>query len=551
MDKWWLGSVGYEIYPRSFADSNDDGIGDLRGIRQRLEYLEWLGVDAIWIAPFYDSPGYDHGYDVTDYRAVNSIHGDLADFDALVADAHSRGIRVIIDIVPNHTSSHHVWFQEALEEPHSRYRDYYIWKDPAPNGGPPNNWVSHFGGPAWTLDETSGQYWCHLFLPEQPDLNWENPAVREEFDEILRFWCDRGVAGFRVDVAHGLTKDPQFRDNPQLVPILDPQDPAHVFRAFDHLYDLDQDSTLEIYQRWNQVVAPYDAILIGESNPRSIDRVARYVKGDGLHTAFYLESVWMAWKPNELLANLEFVNRATDTGVSWVIDNHDASRSATRYGGGDLGRQRSLAVMAFMGGLGGFPFLWEGQELGLVDAVLRRQDLEDPIATRNVHGKGRDGTRTVMPWDSTHANGFCSSAEPWLHAPQRDHGETVAAQRADAGSWLAKHRELLRVRKTLPELWRVAPQWSNELTGPARALRRGNTIVVTNLGDQPVSYTLPAGDWKVVFDSSSSDRTTLVGGQQIPAATTYYLHRAGRGVASQAFGCTHQSEEVDIGRMSH
>lgn len=527
MGRWWNGSVGYEIYPRSYADSNDDGIGDLEGVRTRLPYLEWLGIDAIWLAPFYPSPGYDHGYDVSDYRDVNPIHGDLGDFDRLVADAHGRGIRVIVDVVPNHSSSHHRWFQEALQGPDNPYRDYYIWKDPGPDGGPPNNWVSHFGGPAWTLDEASGQYWCHLFLPEQPDLDWTNPAVRGEFDDILRFWCERGVDGFRIDVAHGLMKDPEFRDNPQRVPIVDPEDPSEVFRAYDHLHDLDQDATIDIYRRWNQVVAPYDAILIGESNPRSLDRVARYVEGDGLHTIFYLEAVWMTWKPAELLDNLETVNRASDTGVSWVIDNHDASRSATKYGAGELGKRRSLAVMAFMCALGGFPFLWEGQELGLLDAELEDDNLEDPIATRNAHGVGRDGTRTVMPWDDTHANGFSRTATPWLIAPERPLADTVAGQRDDPASWLNKHRRLLSVRKQLPDLWQAEPVWFDAPRGDARALRRGDTLAVTNLGESALEFELPAGEWAIRYDTSDELANAAVDGiLTVPAATTYFLSLA-------------------------
>jgi len=534
MNRWWSGAVGYEIYPRSFSDSNDDGIGDLVGIRQRLPYLQWLGVDAIWLAPFYNSPGRDHGYDVADYKSINAIHGDIDDFVALVEDAHSRGLKVVVDIVPNHSSSHHVWFQEALKGRDNPYRDYYIWKDAGPDGGPPNNWVSHFGGPAWTLDEASGQYWCHLFLPEQPDLNWSNPAVRDEFDAILRFWCERGADGFRIDVAHALVKDPSFRDNPQLVPIIDPSDPSEVFKAFDHLHDLDQDSTVEIYERWHQVVAPYDAVLIGEANPRTLDRVERYVHGEGLHTIFYLAPVWMEWEPEEILTNVEIVARASDVGISWVVDNHDSSRSATRFGGGDLGRRRSFALMAFMCGLGGFPFLWEGQELGLENAVLEAKDLEDPISTRNIQHdddedsyflRGRDVTRTAMPWDSSHANGFSASAEPWLHAPLRRPEETVAGQKEDTDSWLHRHRELLRVRRGLPAMCQRPPQWDDAVDGTARALTRGPVLIATNLGTEPIRYTLGAGEWSVRFDSNF-ERTagkTLSGEIQLPAETTYFL----------------------------
>lgn len=523
MKDWWHGAVGYEVYPRSFSDSNDDGIGDIKGITSRLPYLSWLGIDAVWIAPFYRSPGLDHGYDVSDYRSVNPIHGTLADFDELVAAAHALNIRVIVDIVPNHSSSDHRWFKEALEGRDNRYRDYYIWQDPAPDGGPPNNWVSHFGGPAWTLDEASGQYYCHLFLPEQPDLNWSNADLRDEFDDILRFWCDRGADGFRIDVAHGLTKDPSLRDNPQRVPIKNPDDPVEVFNAFEHLYDMDQDDTLEVFKRWNQVVEPYGAVLIGESNPRSIDRVARYVQGDGLHTVFYLEPGWMHWKPADLLDKIETVHRSSDTGISWVIDNHDNSRSATRFGGGDVGRQRSLAVLTFMMALGGFPFLWEGQELGLTDAELDDGDLEDPIATRNLHGVGRDATRTVMPWDSSHANGFSASAEPWLPSAQRTSAETVAGQREDESSWLSKHRRLIEVRRSHPDLWEAEPEWLDTPPGAVRALRRGTMLALANWRPGTFSIELPRGTWAVVYHSGSEMPREVSGVIEMAPETSYIL----------------------------
>jgi alpha-glucosidase len=523
MARWWQGAVGYEIYPRSFADSNDDGIGDLEGIRQRLPYLEWLGVDAVWIGPFYDSPGLDHGYDVADYREVNPIHGDIVDFENLVTAAHGRGIRVIVDIVPNHSSWQHFWFREARKDPGNPYRDYYIWRDPAADGGPPNNWVSHFGGPAWTLDEASGQYWCHLFLPEQPDLNWANPAVLDEFDAILRFWCDRGVDGFRIDVAHALMKDPQFRDNPQHLLVADPTNPKEVFDSYEHLYDLDQDTTVEIFKRWNQVVAPYDAVLIGESHPRSIDRVARYVRNETLHTVFYLDPGRMDWDPGRLLDMLESVHTRTDQGISWIIDNHDESRSATRFGGGDVGRRRSLAVMTFMMALGGFPFLWEGQELGLVDGLIADADREDPIATRNEHGIGRDGTRTVMPWDTSHANGFAPSAEPWLPAPPRRPEETVEVQRLDDESWLNRHRRLLAARKAHPDLWSAPPEWLPSPGGAVRMLRRGSTLAVANLDEIAQRVELPAGSWHILFQSRPGGRRSVSSPLEVEPETSYLL----------------------------
>ncbi|HEY8338341.1 MAG TPA: alpha-amylase family glycosyl hydrolase, partial [Egibacteraceae bacterium] len=240
--RWWRGAVGYEVYLRSFADSDGDGVGDLRGVLEHLDHLAWLGVDIVWVTPFFPSPMHDHGYDVADYCGVDPRFGTLADLDALVAAVHARGMRLLIDLVPNHTSSEHPWFRAARSSRDNPYRDYYVWRDPAPDGGPPNNWTSHFGGPAWTFDEATGQYWLHLFLPEQPDLNWANPAVADEFDAILRFWLERGVDGFRIDVAHALAKHPDLPDNP-------PADPADAdadhaltddFRRLQHIHDVNQ-----------------------------------------------------------------------------------------------------------------------------------------------------------------------------------------------------------------------------------------------------------------------------------------------------------------------
>ena len=296
----------------------------------------WLGVDAVWISPFYVSPGFDHGYDVADYTDVDPKHGTLEDFDRLVQDAHDLGLRVVVDIVPNHSSSHHEWFQGALQGADNQYRDYYIWRDPAPDGGPPNNWVSHFGGPAWTLDPASGQYYCHLFLPEQPDLNWSNPAVVAAFDDILRFWCEHGADGFRIDVAHGLAKDPWFRDNPLLQPIDEGADPRLVFRSFEHRYDLDQNPNIEVFRRWHQVVEPYGAMLLGEVGPDDPVREARYHdEGAAIHRNFYLSIAWMDWDPMELRDKIRGMHLAAPDSTAWVLDSHDTPHATTRYGGGE------------------------------------------------------------------------------------------------------------------------------------------------------------------------------------------------------------------------
>ena len=393
--------------------------------------------------------------------------------------------------------------------------------------------MSHFGGPAWTLDESTGQYYCHLFLPEQPDLNWENERVREEFDGILGFWCELGVDGFRIDVAHGLGKDPRFRSNPQVRQIRNPRDPRDVFTAFEQRHDLDQDHTKEIFERWNRVVAPYGALLVGETGPDDPKRLARYV-GDqtALHSAFYLTPVWLDWDPVTLLGKLRAVH-SESPHISWVINNHDNSRSVTRYGGGDRGRFRSLAVTTFQFALGGVPFLFQGEELGLEDGAIEPADFEDPIATRNTLTEeaghdvwggvyGRDGCRTAMPWDDGHQNGFTAAARAWLRAAPREIDETVTGQRDVPGSFLMRHRELLGVRKTLPALWTEQVQWIETGTDEAAAVRRGNALTVANLGTSELHLALPHGEWVMAY--SSRDRVPIEGlTAAVPPETALFL----------------------------
>ncbi len=386
--------------------------------------------------------------------------------------------------------------------------------------------MSHFGGPAWTIDEASGQYYCHLYLPEQPDLNWENRAVWDEFDRILTFWCERGVSGFRIDVAYGLVKDPLFRDNPQIRDIANPNDPREVFSAFEHLHDFDQDGNVDIYRQWNRLVAPYQAILIGEIGVEHEGRIARYVKGgDALHTVFYLRPAKMEWDPATLLRRLRAVHDAAPDGISWVVNNHDASRSVSRFGGGDEARFRSLAVSVCLVGLGGMPFLYQGEELGLKDGVIAAENLEDPVVTRNEGAVGRDGCRTAMPWDGSHQNGFTTALRSWLPAASRDLGETVAGQRGIDGSFLSRYRELLAVRSTLPDLWDEKLVWLDTPGDRAAAYLRGNTAVAANLGNESVALELPEQGWQAVFVTRSTHIALDGGVLTLPAATSVILHR--------------------------
>ncbi len=398
--EWWRGAVGYEVYIRSFCDSNGDGIGDIPGITSKLDYLLALGVDVVWVTPFFPSPGHDHGYDIADYRDVDPMFGTLADFDELVAQAHARGLRIFVDIVPNHTSNDHAWFQAAISNVHSPSRDYYHFRDAAADGGPPNNWVAHFGGSAWTLDPAgSGQYYLHLFLAEQPDLNWANPQVMAEFADILRFWCQRGADGFRIDVAHGLTKDAQFRDNPQLQPVTPEMHPTDVFMSFDHLYDLHQSETAEVFRQWRKVVAPYGAVLLGEMDTRNIDRFAEYVaRRDALDLGFVLKIGLTGWDPDEQINDVLQYLHAAGGGAAWEVSNHDQARAVSRFaaesGGAESGLRRTTALSAAMVALDGMTFIYQGEELGLPDAVLLGHT-EDPMSAAG--GWGRDVARAASP----------------------------------------------------------------------------------------------------------------------------------------------------------
>jgi alpha-glucosidase len=521
---WWSGAVGYEVYIRSFADSTGDGVGDLRGIESHLDHIAWLGARIVWITPFMPSPGFDHGYDVSDYRDIDPAHGSMDDFRRLVERAHDLDLRVLVDIVPNHTSSAHPWFIDSISGPDSARRDWYHWADPGPDGGPPNNWVSHFGGPAWTLDPASGQYYCHLFLPEQPDLNWSNPAVVEEFDDVLRFWCDAGADGFRIDVAHALLKHPELLDNPVIRATEPEAGPTAVFESFRHDHDLDQDANIEIFRRWRRLTEPYGAMLVGEVNVRTPQRAARYTAPGALDTVFYLKPAWADWEPSALVDMLRSTHDADPDGVSWTMNSHDTSRSVSRFGGGEVGRRRSFAATAFEFVLGGVPFLYQGEELGLVDATLDPGDRADPIWTRNAGGEaGRDGSRSAMPWTTGSANGF-STGTPWLAAAERPAEETVEHQRGAADAPVHAYRALISARAANPDLHLAPLEWLSVDRDDAAAGRRGDCAFVANLGSESITVDL-VGDHEIVFCSTPDG--AMVHGSEVTVApeTTVYLRR--------------------------
>ncbi|MEX1177021.1 MAG: alpha-amylase family glycosyl hydrolase [Nitriliruptor sp.] len=482
MSSWWTGAVGYQIYIRSFADADGDGIGDLAGIRSRLPHLAELGVDIVWITPFYPSPQADHGYDVADYTGVDLRFGTLEDVRALVDDAHALGLRVVIDLVPNHSSDQHPWFLDAKRGPDAPHRDWYVWRE-GRDSGPPNNWVSNFGGPAWTYDEPSDRWYMHLFLPEQPDLNWANDEVREAFDGVLRSWAELGVDGFRIDVAHSLVEHPEFLDNPLRGDPPPPgAPPSDVFDAYEHLHDQDRPEVLDIYRRWSQVLEPYDGLLLGEVYLLDVEAVARYVRdGDGLDLAFCFPVLRVGWDAAAISETLRTSVAAGGDAFAWPLSSHDDPHAASRFGGGVRGAQRARAYFTLLCGLPGVPFLFQGDELGLDDGVVT-SGFADPIAVRNPGAVGRDGSRTPMIWEPGPGHGF-TTGEPWLPFGRDDADERAASvQVGDPSSPLERTRQLLTARRGLGDLRSgPMPTWL-ELDGPLVGFRRGGTTVVLHVG---------------------------------------------------------------------
>ena len=439
---WWRYGVIYQVYPRSFADSNGDGIGDLAGIINRLDYLVALGVDALWISPVYPSPMADFGYDVADYCDVDPIFGTLADLERLIAAAHAHGLEVLLDFVPNHTSDAHPWFRDSRSSRAAEHRDWYLWRDAAPDGGPPNNWLAHFGGSAWEWDAGTQQYYLHSFLREQPDLNWRNPAVRSAMFDALRFWLDRGVDGFRVDVLWMLIKDDQWRDNP----------PNPAFAAargsYDRLlpvYTADRPEIHAVVAEMRAVLDAYgDRVLIGEIY-LPIDRLVRYYGRDlrGAHLPFNFALIDAAWSAPALAALVREYEAALPSGAwpNWVLGNHDKSRIASRVGA----PQARVAAMLLLT-LRGTPTIYYGDEIGMQDVPIAADRAVDPAEKRQPGiGLGRDPERTPLPWDASPLGGF-TTGEPWL--PLGDHDRTnVAAAASDPHSILALCRRLLALRR--------------------------------------------------------------------------------------------------------
>jgi alpha-glucosidase len=540
---WWRDAVVYEVYLRSFADGDGDGNGDLPGLRARLPYLAELGVDAVWIAPWYPSPMADGGYDVSDYRDIHPMFGTLADADALIGDAHARGMRVVVDLVANHTSSEHPWFRQALADgPGSAARDRYLFRDGRGSAGelPPNNWISAFGGPAWSRvtepGDRPGQWYLHLFAPEQPDLNWRDPGVVADFDAILRFWFDRGVDGVRVDAAPALAKAPDLPDADYGGILL------FVTGQWEGNPHWDVDEVHDILRRWRAIADEYDGdrLLVAEAIVKGADRLSRYLRPDEVHTAFNFDFLKAGWDPglrdvvDGSLAALATVNAP----ATWVLGSHDETRLVTRYGRRvtgarhiadaqgtpsdlALGARRARAAVLFMLALPGSAYVYQGDELGLPDVEDIPDDLlQDPIFARSGRTiRGRDGCRVPLPWSGDAPpfgfalpNGHAEHAgvRTWLPQPAGWRDLTVEAQSADAGSMLTLYRTALRIRREEPGFHDEAFAWRRG-PGPVLDFERGGRLrCVVNLGPalvplpgEPLLASVPLEDGALPADAAA------------------------------------------------
>jgi alpha-glucosidase len=495
---WWQRGIIYQIYPRSFMDSNGDGVGDLPGIVSKLDYLAELGVDAVWLSPIYPSPMADFGYDVADYTGIHPLFGTLADFDTLLAGAHARGLKVMLDFVPNHSSDEHPWFVESRASRENPKRDWYIWRDPAPGGGPPNNWLSFFGGGAWQWDATTGQYYLHLFHTKQPDLNWRNPAVQQAMLDVLRFWLDRGVDGFRVDVIWLMIKDDQFRDNPANPDYTEGQ---HPLMSQQPIYNSDRPEVHDIIAMMRKLLDQYDErMMVGEIY-LPLERLMTYygVSGSGTHLPFNFQLVLLPWNARTIDTAIAAYEAAlpADGWPNWVLGNHDQHRIASRVGAA----QARVAAMLLLT-LRGTPTMYNGDEIGMHDVDIPPELVQDPqeLGVPGM-GLGRDPERTPMQWDASRNAGF-TTGTPWL--PLADDYERInaVAERDDPHSMLTLYRRLIALRRANSALeiggYAPVPAEGDLLTYIRSAGDKG-FLVALNLGAEEQTFDLGALRGRIVL----------------------------------------------------
>ncbi|HEX2116925.1 MAG TPA: alpha-amylase family glycosyl hydrolase [Alphaproteobacteria bacterium] len=489
--EWWKRCAFYQIYPRSFQDSSGDGVGDLPGLIARVDYLAWLGIGAVWLSPVYPSPMLDFGYDISDYTGVDPRFGALGDLDRLIEALHAHDIRIILDVVPNHTSDQHPWFKESRSSRNSPKRDWYLWADPAPDGGPPNNWLSRFGGSAWELDERTGQYYYHAFLREQPDLNWHNPEVREAFAEVLRFWLRRGVDGFRIDASAVLAEDPLLRDDPPN-PNFDERTPPP--EKFTRVFTDARPETMSYLEEMRAVVDSFsDRVMLGEVQG-GISRIGHFYHGDGrprFHLPLNFLLLDTEWDVRSLTANIDqYLNAIPDDAWPvWILGSHDKPRIVDKIGDPQA---RVAAMLLFT--LPGTPIFYAGDELGMPNAKIPAGRVRDPFEHLVPgYGLNRDPERAPMRWDAGAKAGF-TSGEPWLPLAGTER-HSVATQRGDSRSMLSLYRHLLSIRRSTPELveGRFQPLRSQgDVLLFERCLEDRKLLVALNIGEREQTVRLPA-----------------------------------------------------------
>jgi alpha-glucosidase len=446
---WWQDGIIYQVYPRSYQDSNQDGIGDLRGILQRLDYLKWLGVKAIWISPIYPSPMADFGYDISDYTGIWPGFGTMADFDDLLQAVHAAGMKLILDLVPNHTSDRHPWFEESRKSKDNPKRDWYLWQDAKPDGSPPNNWLSVFGGSAWEWDEGTKQYYYHAFLKEQPDLNWRNPEVEEAMFNVLRFWLDKGVDGFRVDVLWHMIKDKQLRDNPR-----NPDYEEHMatYNQLLPVYSTDQPEMHEITARMRKVLDGYSERMMIAEIYLPVNRLVTYYGGVNIkeaHLPFNFMLITLPWEPGQIALSIDEYEAALpeEAWPNWVMGNHDQSRIQSR-----IGQEQARVAAVLLLTLRGTPTIYYGEEIGMRDVPIPIAEVQDPQGL-NMPGKNlsRDPARTPMQWDAGNNGGF-SDHQPWLRLDRTFRRENVEVEKSDPYSSLTLYKKLIELRQSTPSL---------------------------------------------------------------------------------------------------
>ena len=505
---WWRGAVIYQIYPRSFQDSNGDGIGDLSGIIQRLPYVASLGVDAIWISPFYPSPMLDFGYDVTNYRDVDPMFGQLADFDALIERAHALKLRVMIDLVLSHTSDTHRWFRESRSSRDNPKSNWYVWADAKPDGSPPNNWLSIFGGPAWEWDGERMQYYLHNFLKEQPDLNFHEPEVQDELLQVCRFWLDRGVDGFRLDTINFYFCDKELRDNPALPPERRDFSTAPEVNPYnwqEHLYDKSRPEMIPFLERLRALMDEYPSVAaVGEVGDaqRGMEIMGEYTRGDDrMQMCYAFEFLSTEAPTGSRVAQVlgKFAEVAADGWACWAFSNHDVERHVTRWGLNDAQLRLYLALLM---SLRGSVCLYQGEELGLTEAYVAFEDLQDPYGKRFwPKFRGRDGCRTPMVWLGDQMQGGFTEVKPWLPVALEHLRMAVNVQEADPGSMLNFYRRMLGFRRGRPTLakgsFRIL-ETTDSVISYLREHEGDRVLCAFNFGTTPVRMSLPEGAWKII-----------------------------------------------------